>query len=186
MSVRTEPHNLTVPAWEKPTPITAPPLTVNVKPGKGKKYAANVFRRAAKLLEEHPDRHVNGYGHPFADKPENQCFCAVAAIDMVLEADGLKSPNITGHIEYGSNVNGQPLLHAPPGRLQEVYSETSGARSLYGFNDDQPVGRERVAFHMVLTEEGSKNVVKLMRRVAARLEHGGQLRSPKKAGASNG
>lgn len=164
-------NGLTVPAEAAKNPLE--------KYGRGsKRYAASVLRRAAKLLEDNPGKHVVGYGNPSAPADAGQCFCAVAAIDMTLSSDGFEKPQYGLVKEHGTWRNALPALGEEAPYADVVKRETGGL-ILYRYNDTR-ASTDGGAYNY-LTPKGSAQVIRVLRRAAARLEHGGEVRSPKKA-----
>lgn len=173
---------------------------------KTKRYAANVLRRAAKLLEENQAKHVHGYGDPWAEG-DRQCFCAVAAVDVVLDGDGITPESILGEgVKAAATwLEGDFSTHTlyggarPLGSFETKYAfgfnplarelagDECGGKHLWTFNDAQPRAKGGLtpSGFTPMTPEGTANVARAMRRIAARLEHGGKLKSPKKGGGSN-
>lgn len=187
---------LTVPDWETteidPQGHVIPPAVKigaavipprKAKVGQSKRYAADVYRRAAKILEENPQRHVQGYGRPFAG-PDLQCFCAIAAVDMVLKADNAAPPG--KEVSNGAyDGDGRSFDRVYPtgidmltlGGVIAELREKAGVpgNTIWAYNDHDAFTdyqSKDMPGYLLLKPEGNKAVVKLMREAARALEHG--------------
>ena len=167
-----EEFGLTMPTFTKPLP----------KPSK--KYAASVYRRAAKLLEANPDKHVLSYGNPW-ESGDEQSFCAIGAIDIVLASDGHSGTDpFEPRPVYGRTWSSDPdadgvdVMGVCVTRNHEISMET-GCSTLWTFNDSQPKSGQLRGSKPVMSADGNKAVVRAMRGIAARFEHAGSKRSVK-------